>query len=87
MFLCDVMYWRMNVYFHLMTSCVCVFTHVTMSTRAAAYHACKDTKPIIDGRKANVNLAYLEVKPQGIQGPETLCMFDVFDLAVSFKYI
>jgi len=40
---------------------------VTMSDRAAAERACKDPNPIIDGRKANVNLAYLGAKPRGIQ--------------------
>ncbi|KAG8131688.1 hypothetical protein E2320_009595, partial [Naja naja] len=29
---------------------------VTMTDRAAAERACKDPNPIIDGRKANVNL-------------------------------
>lgn len=40
---------------------------VTMSDRTAAERACKDPNPIIDGRKANVNLAYLGAKPRGIQ--------------------
>lgn len=40
---------------------------VTMSDREAATRACKDPNPIIDGRKANVNLAYLGAKPRGIQ--------------------
>ncbi|MFH4974576.1 hypothetical protein AB6A40_001285 [Gnathostoma spinigerum] len=38
---------------------------VTMRDRAAAERACKDPNPIIDGRKANVNLAYLGAKPRG----------------------
>jgi hypothetical protein len=37
---------------------------VTMSNQAAAERACKDPNPIIDGRKANVNLAYLGAKPR-----------------------
>lgn len=37
---------------------------VTMSDRVAAERACKDPNPIIDGRKANVNLAYLGAKPR-----------------------
>ncbi|KAJ1360207.1 hypothetical protein KIN20_019130 [Parelaphostrongylus tenuis] len=37
---------------------------VTMKDRAAAERACKDPNPIIDGRKANVNLAYLGAKPR-----------------------
>lgn len=35
-----------------------------MVDRAAAEQACKDANPIIDGRKANVNLAYLGAKPR-----------------------
>nr|XP_032810402.1 RNA-binding protein 24-like [Petromyzon marinus] len=37
---------------------------VTMADRGAADRACKDPNPIIDGRKANVNLAYLGAKPR-----------------------
>nr|XP_057946304.1 RNA-binding protein 38-like [Doryrhamphus excisus] len=40
---------------------------VTMTERGAAERACKDPNPIIDGRKANVNLAYLGAKPRSIQ--------------------
>lgn len=40
---------------------------VTMSDRLAAERACKDPNPIIDGRKANVNLAYLGAKPRSLQ--------------------
>lgn len=36
-----------------------------MSDKPAADRACKDPNPIIDGRKANVNLAYLGAKPRG----------------------
>lgn len=36
-----------------------------MGERAAAERACKDPNPIIDGRKANVNLAILGAKPRG----------------------
>lgn len=36
-----------------------------MKDRASAERACKDPNPIIDGRKANVNLAYLGAKPRG----------------------
>ena len=35
-----------------------------MADEAAAQRACKDPNPIIDGRKANVNLAYLGAKPR-----------------------
>ncbi|KAM4841902.1 RNA-binding protein 38 isoform 2-T2 [Thomomys bottae] len=38
-----------------------------MADRAAADRACKDPNPVIDGRKANVNLAYLGAKPRSLQ--------------------
>lgn len=41
-----------------------------MTDRGAAERACKDPNPIIDGRKANVNLAYLGAKPRSIQTGE-----------------
>lgn len=37
-----------------------------MGDRPAAERACKDPNPIIDGRKANVNLAILGAKPRVI---------------------
>ncbi|KAM9250021.1 RNA-binding protein 38 [Dugong dugon] len=40
---------------------------VTMADRGSAERACKDPNPIIDGRKANVNLAYLGAKPRSLQ--------------------
>uniref|UniRef100_UPI00358FCB25 RNA-binding protein 24-like n=1 Tax=Myxine glutinosa TaxID=7769 RepID=UPI00358FCB25 len=40
---------------------------VTMADRGAAERACKEPNPIIDGRKANVNLAYLGAKPRVLQ--------------------
>ncbi|KAJ8395751.1 hypothetical protein AAFF_G00029880 [Aldrovandia affinis] len=40
---------------------------VTMTDRAAAERACKDPNPFIDGRKANVNLAFLGAKPRSLQ--------------------
>uniref|UniRef100_A0A3B5MPT4 RNA binding motif protein 38 n=1 Tax=Xiphophorus couchianus TaxID=32473 RepID=A0A3B5MPT4_9TELE len=43
---------------------------VTMTDRGAAERACKDPNPIIDGRKANVNLAYLGAKPRSLQTGE-----------------
>lgn len=39
---------------------------VTMADRGAAERACKDPNPNIDGRKANVNLAYLGAKPRSL---------------------
>ncbi len=43
---------------------------VTMVDKAGAERACEDPNPIIDGRKANVNLAYLGAKPRGIVGAD-----------------
>ena len=39
---------------------------VTMTDKDGADRACADPNPIIDGRKANVNLAYLGAKPRVI---------------------
>ena len=36
-----------------------------MATKEAADRALKEPNPIIDGRKANVNLAILGAKPRG----------------------
>ena len=36
-----------------------------MADRTSAERACKEMNPVIDGRKANVNLAYLGAKPRG----------------------
>lgn len=35
-----------------------------MATKESAQEAIKDPNPVIDGRKANVNLAYLGAKPR-----------------------
>lgn len=44
-----------------------------MGDRASAERACKDPNPIIDGRKANVNLAILGAKPRGTVTPSGKC--------------
>ena len=41
------------------------YFQVIMGDRPAAERAFKDPNPIIDGRKANVNLAILGAKPRG----------------------
>ncbi|KAE8739283.1 hypothetical protein FOCC_FOCC015221 [Frankliniella occidentalis] len=48
---------------------------VIMGDRPAAERACKDPNPIIDGRKANVNLAILGAKPRGnvTPGKDSVC--------------
>ena len=38
-----------------------------MSDKDSALRACLNPNPIIDGRKANVNLAYLGAKPRSNQ--------------------
>merc|ERR1711971_174217 len=38
---------------------------VIMTTKEEAERACKETNPIIEGRKANVNLAIIGAKPRG----------------------
>ncbi|KAI6172947.1 RNA-binding protein 38 [Aphelenchoides besseyi] len=45
---------------------------VTMKDKADAEKACKDPNPIIDGRKANVNLAFLGAKPRNNVNLSTL---------------
>lgn len=58
-------------WFRALYVCLCVYVaKVTMADRAAAERACKDPNPIIDGRKANVNLAYLGAKPRIMQPGE-----------------
>lgn len=39
-----------------------------MGDQASTERACKEPNPIIDGRKANVNLAILGAKPRGAAG-------------------
>ncbi|CAF1081479.1 unnamed protein product [Rotaria sordida] len=45
---------------------------VTMNTQEAASLATREANPVIDGRKANVNLAYLGAKPRVIPTPAGL---------------
>ena len=44
-----------------------------MATKEGAEKACKEPNPIIDGRKANVNLAILGAKPRvnSLQGNDS----------------
>ena len=50
---------------------------VIMATKEGAEKACKEPNPIIDGRKANVNLAILGAKPRvnSLQGKNTTLLF------------
>lgn len=40
------------------------FAQVTMATKEGAERACVNKRPIIDGRRANVDLAYIGAKPK-----------------------
>ena len=66
-----------------------------MCDRASAERACKEPNPIIDGRKANVNLAILGAKPRGnaaVAGEQILrslmilhCTLSVFRFPRNFR--
>lgn len=59
---------------------------VTMIEKAAAERACKDPNPIIDGRKANVNLAYLGAKPRSQQGGYSTGMQQIHPALIQRQY-
>lgn len=48
-----------------------------MNTQEAASLATKEANPVIDGRKANVNLAYLGAKPRVIPSPAGKFSIDI----------
>lgn len=52
-----------------------------MADGDSAKKAIQDPNPVIDGRKANVNLAYLGAKPRGVQG----ILFLLFLLLMKFR--
>lgn len=53
-----------------MLSCMTgVSFQVTMASREGAENACANPNPVVDGRKANVNLAYLGAKPKNHSQP------------------
>ncbi len=64
--------------------CFSFFCQVTMADRSAADRACKDPNPIIDGRKANVNLAYLGAKPRVMQ-PGKKCTLHILIFSTSYR--
>lgn len=55
-----------------------------MGDRASAERACKDANPIIDGRKANVNLAILGAKPRGSVTPGKHHLLGVIHIVTIF---
>ncbi|XP_076055477.1 uncharacterized protein LOC143033830 isoform X3 [Oratosquilla oratoria] len=57
---------------------------VTMADRSGAERAIKEPNPVIDGRKANVNLAYLGAKPRGATAGEEAIYG--FTLPASVRY-
>ena len=60
---------------HSQTFFCFLILQVIMATKEAAERACKEPNPIIDGRKANVNLAILGAKPRlnSLQGMFLQC--------------
>lgn len=48
-----------------------------MGDRPAAERACKDPNPIIDGRKANVNLAILGAKPRFVPPSKLITCYNI----------
>ncbi|MGH0178232.1 UNVERIFIED_CONTAM: hypothetical protein FKN15_009437 [Acipenser sinensis] len=64
----------------------CIIITVTMAERSAAEMACKDPNPIIDGRKANVNLAYLGAKPRSMQTGFTLGVQQIHPALIQRQY-
>ena len=59
-----------------------------MATKEGAEKACKEPNPIIDGRKANVNLAILGAKPRvnSLQGKNTTLLFHYFLRLTTFFF-
>lgn len=50
----------------------CSRLQVTMKDREGAEKACANPNPVVDGRRANVNLAYLGAKPKSHSHPGML---------------
>ncbi|XP_036447521.1 RNA-binding protein 38 [Colossoma macropomum] len=59
---------------------------VTMIEKAAAERACKDPNPIIDGRKANVNLAYLGAKPRSAPTGYSIGVQQIYPALIQRQY-
>lgn len=58
-----------------------------MGDRPAAERACKDPNPIIDGRKANVNLAILGAKPRGNLQTSKYILFYIYETSSACQLI
>ena len=50
--------------FVMQLSFVDVSLQVTMADKEGAERACENPNPVIEGRRANVNLAYIGAKPK-----------------------
>ncbi len=63
------------------------FLKVTMNTQEAASLATREANPVIDGRKANVNLAYLGAKPRVIPTPTGKKIKIFISLSIKINHI
>jgi hypothetical protein len=61
-----------------LTDIISFIQKVTMNSQEAASLATREANPVIDGRKANVNLAYLGAKPRVIPTPTGKNIFIFF---------
>ena len=57
-----------------------------MATREGAECACANPNPIVDGRKANVNLAYLGAKPKNHSQPSELMSTCTINMPLQLHY-
>ena len=56
-----------------------------MATKEGAEKACKEPNPIIDGRKANVNLAILGAKPR-VNSLQGILQYYFFSFIISIVW-
>ena len=68
---------------------MCFFSsQVTMGDKESAERAVKEANPIIDGRKANVNLAYLGAKPRNnTQNGQFYSYFFFLSFSIAFSLL
>ena len=68
---------KINLYLQDM-NCLFILFKVTMAENEGADEAIKEPNPVIDGRRANVNLAYLGAKNRAATIPRTVYFFFTF---------
>ena len=51
-----------------------------MKDREGAEKACANPNPVVDGRRANVNLAYIGAKPKSHSHPGEICSYEQHDV-------